>query len=320
MILVSVLAVLGHHYLHQETWLESFYWYVITVSSVGYTENSQAAPAIQAFTIVVIVVGMSAAIYTIGGLIQMMTEGELERAMGVRRMTRGIGRLKDHVIICGFGRIGFILAEDLVQQGQQILIIDSDPERINEAQHLDYLVLSGDATEEDVLLSAGIERAKTLVTALASDADNVFLALTCRNLNADLQIIARGENLTSEKKLLQAGASRVVLPAVIGARRIATMVTRPHTAELLERVTNREILDVSLEELPVPDASTIIDMTVGDAQAHRRHGLLVVAIRKTDGQMLFNPDAHYAFRQGDTLLAMGRPDDIQQFRERFQLG
>ncbi len=156
LILVSVLAVLGHHYLHQETWLESFYWYVITVSSVGYTENSQAAAPVQAFTIVVIVVGMSAAIYTIGGLIQMMTEGELERAMGVRRMTRGIGRLKDHVIICGFGHIGLILAEDLVQQGQEILIVDSNPERINEAQHLDYLVLTGDATEEEVLLTAGV--------------------------------------------------------------------------------------------------------------------------------------------------------------------
>lgn len=195
---------------------------------------------------------------------------------------------------------------DRIRQGALFLILVS--------------VLTGDATEEEVLLTAGVQRAKTLITALANDANNVFLSLTCCNLNADLQIIARGESITSEKKLLQAGASRVVLPAVIGARRIATMVTRPHAAELLERVTNREILDVSLDELPVPEASPLINMSAGDAQAHRRHGLLVVAVRQTDGQMLFNPDTRYAFLQGDTLLAMGRPDDIQQFRERFQLG
>ncbi len=315
---VSVVAVIGHRYLHAETWLESLYWFVITVSGVGYTENSQVSDAMQAFTIVVILIGMSAAIYTVGGLIQMVFEGEVDRALGVRRMTRGIERLRGHVILCGFGRMGHLLAKDLTQQGQQVLVVDSNTDNIADAQHLDYLVLAGDATEEDVLLAAGIERAKTLISTLSSDADNLYLTLTARNLCADLQIVARGQHLSSEKKLIQAGANRVVMPTVIGARRIASMVTRPHTADLIERITSNEIMDVSIEELVISATNPLLDTTVVDAEAHRRHGLLIVAVRHSDGEMLFNPGANYTFRQDDTLMLMGRPDDIQQFRLRFQ--
>ncbi len=315
---VSVVAVVGHRLLHGEMWLESLYWFVITVSGVGYTENSQVADRMQAFTIVVILVGMSAAIYTVGGLIQMVFEGEVDRALGARRMTRGIERLSGHVILCGYGRTGKILAKDLTRQGQQVLVVESNADKIAEAQHVDYLVLEGNATEEDVLLAAGIQRAKTLISTLSSDADNVYLTLTSRNLCADLQIVARGQHVASEKKLIQAGANRVVLPTVIGARRIAAMVTRPHTAELIERITSNEIMDVSIEELTISATSPLLDVTVIDAQAHRRHGLLIVAVRHADGEMLFNPGAEYAFRQDDTLLLMGRPDDIQQFRQRFE--
>lgn len=315
--IVSVVGIVGHFYLHGGTILESMYWFVITVSSVGYTENSQLEASLQVFSILVIVVGMSAAGYTVGGFLQMMTEGEIDRALGARRMTKGIEKLKDHIIICGFGRIGEILAEDIGSRGESFVVLDTDLERLSLAKMLNYLVITGDATDEDVLIAAGVRRAKILISALNSDSDNVFITLTSRNLNPKLRIIARGEQPATEKKLFQAGADRVVLPAVIGARRIATLISRPHAADLIDQVTDHKILDIDLEELTVPAESPLIEKTVGHAEAHRRRKLLVVAIRKASGNMVFNPASEHQVWGGDTLIVMGRPEDIAHFRETY---
>ncbi|MFV2066109.1 MAG: TrkA family potassium uptake protein [Pirellulales bacterium] len=313
--IITVVSVVGHYQLSGRSLLESIYWFVITVSSVGYTEQSRIPATLQAFSILVIVVGMSAVAYTVGGLIQLMTEGEIERALGLRRMTREIDQLGGHIIICGFGRIGQILAEEFSRSDKTFVVIDTEGERIAEARILKYLVITGNATEEETLIAAGIARASTLISGLNSDAGNVFLTLTSRNLNPDLQIIARGEQPSSEKKLIQAGANRVVLPAVIGAQRIATMVTRPHAADVIDQVTDRRILDVELEEIAAGDSESLVGKTVRDADANRRHRLLIVAVRKRDGKMIFNPEADYQIAAGDTMIVMGRPDDIRQFRQ-----
>ncbi len=317
--IVSVVGILGHYYLNGGTILESIYWFVITVSSVGYTEDSQLQASLQVFSIIVIVIGMSAAAYTVGGFLQMMTEGEIEKAMGARRMTKGIEQLKDHIIICGFGRIGEILAEDIGSRSEPFVVLDTDSERLSLAKMLNYLVITGDATDEDILIAAGVQRAKILISALNSDSDNVFITLTSRNLNPKLRIIARGEQPATEKKLFQAGADRVVLPAVIGARRIATLISRPHAADLIDQVTDHKILDIDLEELTLPAESPLVGKTVGDAEAHHRRKLLVVAIRTASGSMLFNPDSQQEVQTGDTLIVMGRPTDIAQFRETYSI-
>jgi voltage-gated potassium channel len=314
-----VVAVIGYHHLTGETWLESVYWFVITVSSVGYTEDSHEPGKVQAFSIVVIVLGMSAAIYTIGGFLQMMTEGEIDRALGVHRMNRDIRNLKDHVVICGFGRIGESLVDELTVQKRKLLVIDTHPERITEAENLNYLVLGGDATQEDVLLRAGVDRAATLVSGLASDADNVFITLTSRNLNPNLHIIARCEYPSSEKKLRQAGADRVVLPMVAGAQRIARMVTHPHTADLLERVISRQQIDVEMDEIWIPEDTSLVGRSVRDAEAHRKHRLLVIAVSRPDGSVEFNPGGDHIFEATSTLVVMGRGEDIEGFRASFGL-
>lgn len=321
LILVSttVVAICGYRYLSNQSWLESVYWFVITVSSVGYTEDSRVNAEIQAFTIVVIVVGMSATVYTIGGLLQSMLEGEIERALGVRRTTREIQRLKGHIIICGFGRIGETLVDDLAHSAQRLLVIDKQPERLGEAREQQCLVLAGDATEEDVLVSGGVERAAILVSALPSDADNMFITLTSRNLNPTLRIIARGEHPSSEKKLIQAGADRVVMPMVTGAQRIARMIQRPHTADLLEQMVRREATNVGMDELYINDSSPLLGQTVRDAETHRKHRLLVVAVTRAGGETTFNPDADYVFQAGDTLVVMGRQVDIERFSTTYQL-
>ena len=311
---IFVTAAVGYRVLGGWTWLDSIYMVVITISTVGYKEIGEMDDVLKAFTIVVIVVGISAVAYTVGGFMQMVAEGEINRALGMRRATRDIDKLKEHVIICGFGRIGQILAEEMRRRNQAFVIVDNDNDRLADAREMGILALGGDATEEDTLEKAGIDRAKSLVSALAADADNVFITLTSRNRNPKLQIIARGELPSTQKKLIQAGADRVVLPAAIGAQRIANMVTRPSVVELMELVSGESTLDIEVDELLLPSNSSLIGKTVAETEAHRAHGLLVVAVKRAEGEMVFKPDADFDFQPDDTVIVMGRVDDIQRFR------
>ena len=301
--------------------LDAVYMVVITLSTVGYKEvgNMAVSPGLKIFTMLVIVFGVSTSLYIIGGLLQMMFEGEINRAVGLRRVTREIKRLSDHVIICGFGRMGEILARELERHGQQFVVIEDDAERIAEATALNYLALNDDSTEEDALLRAGIDRASKLVTTLPRDADNVFITLTARTLNPEVMIIARGEFQTTEKKLIQAGADRVVLPAATGALRMAAMITRPAAVELIEVVSGRQIAEVEVDELTVPEGSPLVGTTIGDAQARSRHGVLIVAFRGPDGTLQFNPGGDAVFRPGAGVIVMGRSEDIDRFRAEYQV-
>jgi voltage-gated potassium channel len=316
---VLVVALCGYRFFFDRSWVESLYMVVITVSSVGYTEQSKVEPEEQLFTVAVIVFGISAAAYAIGGLLQMMTEGEIERALGHRRVTREIEKLNNHVILCGYGRIGRNLANELHRRNEPFVIVDNSAERVSAAAESGYLVLNGNATVDEHLLAAGIERAKTLVTSLPDDASNVFITLTSRNLNREIYIIARGEQVSTERKLVQAGANRVVLLAAVGAQQIATMITRPTAADLLELMADRTNLDVELDELLVPEQHKLVGVSVSQAEAHRRHHLLIVAVKQHDGTMVFSPEADYAFEAGDTVIVMGRVEDIQKFRGEYEI-
>lgn len=300
-------------------WLESVHWFVITIATVGYGEKSIEPPSVQLFTIVVILVGISLAAYTFGGFLHLLAQGEIEGALGERRMSRDISHLSGHTIVCGFGRLGKTLADELAENGLPFVVVDHDIERITEASELNYLFIQGDATSEEILEKSGVGRAKTLIVALDHDANNVFLTLTARNLNATLRIIARGEQPSTEKKLLQAGADRVVLPAVLGARRIAAMVSRPHAAELMDLMIDRRQLNAEMEEYTVSAESLYAGKSIRDAGMRARHRLLIIGIRRADGQMIFNPDADLVVQAGDTAVVMGRHEDIQMFRDELRL-
>ncbi len=314
---VFVIAVLGYRYLGNYSWLESVWMIVITISTVGYGESSSLSPTLQLLTIFVILVGMSAAAYTFGGLIQLLLAGEIDRLIGLRRMTVEIANMKDHVIICGFGRMGQSLAAELQSQRRKSVILELNPERLREADALGYACLSGDATEDATLLSAGIDRAKTLVAALSGDAENVFLTLTARNLSSKLQIVARADQVSTEKKLRQAGADRVVMPTVVGSRQMARVITRPTTADLMELVSQREFADLELDELRISENSKLIGMTVGDSLAHRDHNLLMVAIQTAAGKLTFNPKASHRFVPNEVVILMGHTGDIEFFRDKY---
>ena len=301
--------------------VESIYMVVMVLSTVGMEEvrDLSGSPGLQMFTTCLIVVGVSTALYIIGAFVQMMTEGEINRALGLQRVSREIRRINDHVIICGFGRMGEILAGQLRHQDRRLVIIENDPERIAEAMDHGFLTVNDNATEEDALDSAGVRRATTLVTTLPHDADNVFIALTAREMNAQLQIIARAESRTTEKKLVRAGANRVVLPAATGAMRMASMITRPSMVELIELVAGRHAAEVEVDELTLPPECELVGRTVGQSDIRSRNGLLIVAVRRSDDQLLFAPGADMPFQGGDRVLVIGRQDDIERFRREHNL-
>lgn len=315
---VVVLAITGYVLLGYNL-VEAIWMVVITISSVGYGERSAQGPVFQLFTVGVIVLGMSAAAYTLGGLVQLLTQGEVERVLGIRRMTREIERLTGHVIVCGYGRMGQLLTASLRRQKLPFLLVDRDPKLADDARQLDYLVIAGDATVDSVLLSAGIQQAKTLVTVLPSDADNVFITLTARNLCPQLQIIARAEQRSTESKLRQAGADKVVMPALVGARQLSRLITHPATADLIELVQENDSVEFQLEEIELAPKSRLVGATVRDTEAHRKHRLLVAAIKQADGNMVFNPDADHKFAAGDVVIIMGRADDLERFQQEYGL-
>jgi len=315
---VFIIAVLGYK-VAGWSWLEAIYMVVVTLSTVGYRETGRMTPGLEAFTILVIVFGVSTALYILGGLFQMMTEGEINRALGLRRVSREIERVSDHVIVCGFGRMGAILAGELHRQKRPLVVVDNDPERITEAITQGYLALTANATDEESLMHAGVQRAKALVITLPTDAENVFITLTAHNLNPKLQIIARAELPTTEKKLVQAGASRVVLPAAAGAMRMAAMITKPSTVELIELADGRRVTEMQIDELTIPADSPLVGATVRDSQTRSRHGLLIVAVRHPGSHLEFNPGADAAFEGGDTVIVMGQTADIERFRQQYQI-
>ena len=315
---IVVLSVVGYR-LAGRSWLDALYMVVITVSSVGFGESSQLSVVQQWLTMAVIVFGISAAAFTLGGLLQMMVEGEIDRVLSSGRNTRAIDRLEGHVIICGFGRLGHMVAEQLRSRGRDLVVVDVDDAMIADALAQGYLTLEGDATDEDVLIRAGVHRARCLVTALSNDAANVFITLTSRNLNERLQIIARSEHQSTQKKLVQAGANRVVLPEAIGAARIATMITHPSTVELMEFVDGRSVLDVEVAEMRVATTSSLAGRSIRESDIGKKHQLLVVGVKQVIGDIVFNPGADFEIRAGDILIVMGRVDDIERFRVEFGL-
>ncbi|TWT50433.1 Voltage-gated potassium channel Kch [Rubripirellula amarantea] len=290
--------------------VDSLYMVVITIFGVGYGEVQPInTPSLKFFTAIIIIAGCSSGIYVVGGFVQMIAEGEIQRALGVRRMSRGIEQTTGHVIICGFGRVGQMLASELKELDEPFVCVDSNPERIAMADELGYLVVTGNAGEEETLERAGIERARVLATVLPDDAANVFITLTARELSEEIEIIARGESTATQRKLVRSGANHIVLPAAIGASKIANMISCPNAASLLtdpkqsERLrSDLHSLGLSIHEYPIDSASNVIGSSLSELQSSCEGGMMVVAIQRADGTLLRNPESNQDIRAGDTLF------------------
>jgi voltage-gated potassium channel len=305
--------------------MDAIYMVVITVFGVGFGEvNPVESTALRVMTILLIVCGYAAAIYIMGGFVQMITEGEINRALHRRRVTKGIEQLSGHAIVCGLGRIGRILAAELAKEGMPFVLIDQDDAKLSEIEAEGGLVINGNAIEEDVLLAAGIGRARVLATVLPDDAANVFITLTAHDLNPTLEIIARGENPSTEKKLLRSGASHVILPHVIGGIRMAQLITRPSTEKVLaSMVGNLDLqseftqIGLRLDELPIAAGSELDGGTIGDIVLQGNHGFLIVSVRRADGSVVIDPPTDCDLTAGDTVIVLGHIGDLPQLAKRY---
>jgi voltage-gated potassium channel Kch len=287
---------------------------LLTVYTVGYGEVRPIdTPYLHWVTVATMVLGCTGMILVTGALVQALTVFQIRQILGGGRMKNEIDKLKDHVVICGFGRIGVMLARDLAAGGAPFLVLERDDKRRAEAESMGYLCLDGDATDETALLAAGVERARVLATVLPNDAANVFITLSARSLNPHLQIIARGEEPSTENKLMQAGANQVVLPTHIGAERIAEMILFPATARLLREADHmREVekslrgLGLDLEVAAVHEKSEAVGLTVAELEVRARGAFFVVRIDQRDGQSISQPPAGTRIGAGDGLVLVGR--------------
>lgn len=307
--------------------LDAVYMVVITVFGVGYGEvHPLESAGLRIFTILVIIAGALSVAYTVAGFVQLVTEGEIRRALHIRQMTQEIDSLNNHVIVCGYGRMGQMLSRKLKEDRQRFIILDRDTERIDDAQAHGYLVYLGDATDEEALEAVGIGRARVLATVLPSDAANVFISLTARELNPGIMVIARGTLPSSEKKLRLAGADQVVLPATIGALRIAHLISRPNAVNFLaqndERVSLNELLaeiDVQVNELVVTPESALLKRTIGDVESHSQGTFIIVALKRADGTVIIHPPPPTILNENDVVMVMGHQEDMPNFAQRSTL-
>ncbi len=282
--------------------LDAVYQTVTTVTTVGFREVNPLSGVGKVFTIVLILTGVGTALYNLSLVIQAVIEGELAELLGRRKMERQISRMDNHVIVCGWGRVGRAITQYVAMAGEEIVVVDRDPER---ARDIGHPVVQGDATEDKVLQEAGIERARVLVSALTTDADNLFVTLSGRSLRPDLFIVARARGDESEAKLLRAGADRVVNPQSIGGKRMAAFVLQPHVAEFLDIVMHDGTLEFRLEELAVADGSPLAGVSLRDAHIRDQTGALILAMRSSDGTFTTNPPPETELRSGEILIAIG---------------
>jgi voltage-gated potassium channel len=291
--------------------LDALFQTVITVSTVGYGELHRFGTGEKVFTIVLILVGVGTAAYAFGAFIETFIEGYLGGTLRRRRMERKIGSMTAHVILCGWGRVGTAIARSLQAHQADVVVVDVSEARLATVEGPFVL---GDATDEEVLRRAGIERARVLITALSADADNLYVTLTGRSLRPDLFVVARAASQQAVPKLLQAGADRVVNPQELGGARMAALAVQPHVAEFLDVVMHERSLEFRLEEVEVPRGSPLAGETLRSARVHDRTGTLVLAMKAPDGSFRTNPPPTAEIKEKEILIVIGDFDQVAALR------
>lgn len=292
--------------------LDAAYQTVTTISTVGYREVQELDAVGQVFTIVLILSGVGTTLYALTVLIETVVEGRLTDLMGRRRMGRAIEQMSDHVIVCGWGRSGRGICEDLARAGAPHVVIESDERR---AATCERPLVVGDATDDEVLRRAGIERAAAIICALDSDAANLFVTVSARSLHPQLFVVSRVRTDANEAKMLAAGADRVVNPHSIGGARMAAMVLQPNVAAFVDVVMHERDVEYRLGEVPVVDGSPLAGSTLRDAEIRERSGALVLARREVGGAFVTNPEATHRIEVGDILIAIGTADQLADLAE-----
>jgi len=292
--------------------MDALYMTVITIATVGYGEVHKVSAAGQIFTVLLIFLGVGFFLYVVGNAVQFLVEGRIRHVLGRRILDKQINKLKDHFIVCGYGRMGRALCSYLTQKNLNVVVIEQNTKRVPVMDEDGILYLVGEATDEAILIKAGIKSARGIISVLGTDADNVFLVLITKGLNPELFIMARANQNATEKTLYTAGANKVVSPYALGARRMAHAILRPTVIHFLELAFSDESANIHLEEFPVSASSRLINVPLQESRLRQELNLIIISIRKADGTMRFNPKASYRFEAGDTVVAVGQDKDLMQ--------
>jgi len=294
---------------------DAFYMTLTTVTTVGYGEIHPLSRAGRIFNSLLIMFGVSIMLLAIGAMTQTVIELEFNQFFGKRRIKSMIEKLHDHVILCGFGRVGRGAAEELAQAGAKFVVVDRDEDRVERAIKEGMLAVFADANRDETLRDVGISRARGLIATLASDADNLFLILSAKSLNSKLHLSARIDEETSAEKLRRAGADFVFAPYNSTGHRMAQALLKPHVQQFLDFTTQNMGLDAGIEQVRVAEHCAFAHQSLADVQMRRELGVIVLAIRKVSGEMLFNPPAEAKIAGGDHLIVMGRPDGLRKLEQ-----
>ncbi|MBW2237729.1 MAG: potassium channel protein [Deltaproteobacteria bacterium] len=315
LMLIIIFGAAG--YMTIEDWglLDALYMTVTTLTTVGYDEVHEMSALGRMFTIFFIVVSVVYFLYIAGAVVQFMVEGQIRNILGRRNLDKKIDRMDNHYIVCGYGRIGKILCRMLARKPVDLVVIEKNIELVPVMDSDKMVYVSGDAGDETTLLKAGIKRAKGLIAVLATDTDNVFLVLTARQLNPDIYIMARASQDGAKSKLLAAGANRVESPYDMGAASMAQRIIRPTVTNFLDLAFAHKRKDIQMEEIPVNPSSNLVNVMLKDSGIRQRFNLIIVAIKKQDDSMLFNPSFEAVVEAGDTVIAVGQEENLQKLEK-----
>jgi voltage-gated potassium channel len=308
LVVIVVAGVIGYMLIEDWSFLDSVYMTIITITTVGYDEVQPLTDNGRIFSIFLMIGGVGGALYFFTVIAAYLIEGHFGSTLGRRQMKNRIAKLKEHFIICGYGRVGQEIAGVFVEEKVPFVIIDKDPDSIADVEKDGLLYLLADATSDEALKEAGIERARGLVVAVASDADSTYITLSARQLRPDLFIEARISSSEAETKLKKAGADRSIDPHSIGARRMAMLALRPAVIDFIDTVTRRRGQELQLENIAVNDSSSLVGLKVTDVRQRSRASIL--AISKKSGKMLANPSGEEVIEAGDRLIAMGAEEQL----------
>jgi len=316
-IVVVLVGTVGFIILEERSFVDALYLTLATISTLGMKSAEQSDPTLagRIWIMCLIVVGITSAMIAVSTIVGMVVEGQVRSILGRRKLSNKIASLSNHIIICGYGRMGRLLAEHLKLRQVPAVVVDLETRHTAQAEQDGFLYVLGDATDETVLRDAGIERARGLVAVLASDAENVFTTLITRDLNHKIFITARAEKLESEKRLLRAGANKVICPSIIGAKRLANILTRPGVVDFIDFAA--EGFDLEAEQYRIPPDSKLVGQSLRQAHLPRQTGLLVVALEHKSGATVFNPDPDIVLQADDNMIVIGRLGSMAQLEQQF---
>ena len=313
---IAVIGTIGYTSIEGWDVVDSFYMTIITLTTVGYGEVRELSLAGRMFTVALLLVGVGMVFYGAATIAEARFEERIRQIFGRRKLVKELDKLENHHIICGYGRIGSTVAGEYARESMPHVIIESE-ESI--ASHLDQegkLVILGDATLDETLIEAQVEKARSLVCALPTDAENVFVTLTARALNRNLFILSRAARESSIGKMEAAGANRVVSPYIMGGMRIAQSVLRPKLAGFIDEVIGHATTDLDFDEVTVPEGSNLVGMALRESKISQETGVYLLSIRHSSGEMRFNPGADFQIQAGDHLYALGTPEEVESLRRR----